>query len=248
MAPIQSNSLLPFGPLRYVLIVNLTIKYRRPNHGVGCQSKDPMLHMICKLENCWNFITLSALDTLDILGFVQLPLGHCLKAGENRHIRNIVLNTFSFSAKFLYLVALSGLNYVCLSQMSMLIILVYSARSFLSLIHCIPLSSSPVPVEGELTILKGTACFAIPPASRVLFLTVCFAIDLTSTKGDTLCFPIPTFSETVGEDHKNNAPASGLNKFGNILCPIALTAILMFGNLSEYINGFTELGNKMDMN
>lgn len=32
---------------------------------------------------------------------------------------------FSFSAKFLYLAPLSGLNYVCLSHMSMLIILVY---------------------------------------------------------------------------------------------------------------------------
>ena len=107
-------------------------------------------------------------------------------------------------------------------------------------------------MEAKLTILKGTVCSAIPPASIVLLwsciLTICFAIDITSTKGDTLCLLIPTFSETEEEDHKENALASGLNKFGNILCPIVLTAILMFGNLSEYMNGFTELGNKMDMN
>ena len=36
MAPIWSNSLLPLVPFKYVLIVNLTIKYSRCNQSMGC--------------------------------------------------------------------------------------------------------------------------------------------------------------------------------------------------------------------
>lgn len=75
MAPIQSNSLLPLAPFKYVLTVNLTIKYSRPNHGVGCQSKDPMLHMICKLEKLLEFYYTISFGYLGQMNFC-LPVFH----------------------------------------------------------------------------------------------------------------------------------------------------------------------------
>ena len=72
MAPFQSNSLLPLGPFKYVRIVNLTIKYSRHNHGVGCQSKDPMLHMTCKLEKLLEFYYTISFGYLGHMNFCLL--------------------------------------------------------------------------------------------------------------------------------------------------------------------------------